>query len=68
MDYDICRSTTCDVNHGMDDIQRGPNKWPCPTKILVGVGMALEWATEKLDRKFLAAMERCVKEDTDRRK
>lgn len=39
----------------------GPRLW----KFLMGIDTVLDWITERLDRKFVSAMERCVHEPPD---
>ena len=37
----------------------------CLSRFVTGVDAALDWMTERLDRKFVSAMERCVHENPD---
>jgi len=61
MPYELC--TTYDENQGKE---RALNTWPRFSRLLTDVDMALDWITERLDRKFVSAMERCVNEDPNR--
>jgi hypothetical protein len=50
----------------MDEMGVNVGKWARLANFVAGMDMALEWLTEKLDRKFVTAMERCRREDPDR--
>lgn len=69
MAYELCTTISHDVNQRMaDEMGSDFGKWARLANFVAGVDMALEWLTEKLDRKFVTAMERCRKEDPDRKK
>lgn len=69
MAYELCTTISHDVNQQMDnEIGSDFGKWARLANFVAGVDMALEWLTEKLDRKFVTAMERCRKEDPDRKR
>jgi hypothetical protein len=52
----------------MDEMGTDFGKWARLASFVAGVDVALEWLTEKLDRKFVTAMERCRREDPDRKR
>ena len=66
MTHELC--TAYDVSQGRNGISTVVNPGPRLAKFVIGVDMALDWITERLDRKFVSAMERCVHEPPDRRK
>jgi len=68
MAYELCTTISHDVNQPMDEMGANSEKWARLGSFVAGVDMALEWLTEKLDRKFVTAMERCRREDPDRKR
>ena len=66
MAHELC--TAYDVSQGRHGISNVVNPGPRLAKFVIGVDMALDWITERLDRKFVSAMERCVHEPPDRKK
>ncbi|MGD8513027.1 MAG: hypothetical protein PVG85_03675 [Deltaproteobacteria bacterium] len=68
MAYELCTTISHDVDQHMDEMGTDFGKWACLANFVAGVDMALEWLTEKLDRKFVTAMERCRREDPDRKR
>lgn len=66
MSRELC--TAYDVSQGTNGISSILSPGPRFAKFVIGVDMALDWITERLDRKFVSAMERCVHEPPDRRK
>jgi hypothetical protein len=68
MAYELCTTISHDVNQGTDEIGTDFGKWAWLANFVAGVDMTLEWLTEKLDRKFVTAMERCRQEDPGRKR
>ena len=68
MAYELCTTISHDVNQRTDEIGTDFGKWARLANFVAGVDMTLEWLTEKLDRKFVTAMERCRQEDPDRKR
>jgi hypothetical protein len=68
MAYELCTAISHDVNQQMDEMGTDFGKWARLGNFVAGMDMALEWLTEKLDRKFVTAMERCRREDPDRKR
>ena len=68
MAYELCTTISHDVNQQMDEMGTDFGKWARLANFVAGVDMALEWLTEKLDRKFVMAMERCRQEDPGRKR
>lgn len=68
MAYELCTAISHDVDQPMDEMDTDFGKWARLANCVAGVDMALEWITEKLDRKFVTAMERCRREDPDRKR
>ena len=68
MAYELCTAISHDVNQQMDEMGTDFGKRARLANFVAGVDMALEWLTEKLDRKFVTAMERCRQEDPDRKR
>lgn len=68
MAYELCTTISHDVNQRTDEIGTNFGKWARLVNFVAGVDITLEWVTEKLDRKFVAAMERCREEDPDRKR
>jgi hypothetical protein len=66
MARDLCTTINCEVDQA-NDIEIACNR-PAPGSLLAGVDMALEWVTEKLDRKFVTAMERCHEKDLNQKR
>ena len=68
MAYELCSTISHDVNQRTNEIGTDFGKWARLANFVAGVDMTLEWLTEKLDRKFVTAMERCRQEDPDRKR
>ena len=68
MAYELCTTISHDVNQATDEIGADFGKWARLANFLAGVDLSLEWITEKLDRKFVTAMERCRQEDPGRKR
>ncbi len=66
MTHELC--TTFDVNQAGGEAQGGLNTWPRVGKLVSYVDTVLDWTTERLDRKFVSAMERCIEENPDRKR
>jgi len=66
MSGELC--TAYDVSQGRNGISSILSPGPRLAKFVMGVDMVLDWITERLDRKFVSAMERCVHEPPDRKK
>ncbi len=56
------------MNQGIKKIAAAFDKRPQLESFLANVDMALEWATERLDKKLVWAMEHCINEDPNRQK
>jgi hypothetical protein len=52
----------------MNEITTVSDKWSRLAILLTVVDSALEWVTERLDRKFVTAMERCHMENQDKKR
>lgn len=68
MAYELCTTISHDVNQRTDEIGTNFGQWARLVNFVAGVDITLEWLTEKLDRKFVTAMERCRQEDPDRKR
>jgi len=68
MAYELCTAISHDVDQQMDEMGTDFGKWARLASFVAVVDMALEWLTERLDRKFVTAMERCRREDPDRKR
>ena len=68
MAYELCTTISHDVNQRTHEIRSDFGKWTRLANFVAGVDMTLEWLTEKLDRKFVTAMERCRQEDPGRKR
>ena len=66
MPCELC--TTYNGNHGVNKLESAIGKWPRLANFVTGIDMALEWVTERLDREFVTAMERCMNEDPDKKR
>lgn len=66
MPYELC--VTYNGNQEPHRLEGAMEKWPRLRKFLTGIDTALDWVTERLDREFVSAMERCIKEDPDKRR
>jgi hypothetical protein len=68
MAYELCTTISHDVNQRVHEMGTDFGKWARLGSFIAGLDMTLAWLTEKLDRKFVTAMERCCKEDPDRKR
>ncbi len=66
MSCNVCTVVASDVTQGDED--RAFEEHHRIAGFLAGVDMALDWVTEKLDRKFVTAMQRCHNESPDRKR
>ena len=66
MSHELC--TTYDVSKGKSGIQKDVDAWPRLAKFVTSVDSALDWTTERLDRKFVSAMERSLDDNPDKKK
>jgi hypothetical protein len=65
MSHELC--TTYDVSQGKSGVQKDL-AWPRLAKFVTSVDSALDWTTERLDRKFVSAMERSLDDNPDKKK
>jgi hypothetical protein len=66
MPHELC--TTYAGNQAANKSESAMKKWPHVANFVTGIDMALDWVTERLDRKFVTAMERCINEDPDKKR
>ncbi len=66
MSYELC--TTYFAHHRRQTIKRYLDIWSAIVNFIVGIDLALDWITGRLDRKFVSAMERSFNEDPNKRK
>ena len=65
MSYELC--TTYDAHRKEEEVKRGLDIPAGISNLATTVDASLEWITEKLDRKFVSAMESSFREDPKRK-
>lgn len=60
--------TTYDSGHSENKIKNVQDLWRRLGRVAILTDTALDWVTERLDRKFLSAMERSTYETPDRKR
>ena len=63
MGRELC--TAYDTSQGRSGISSFLSLGPQLAKLVMAVDVGLDWITERLDRKFVSAMERCIHEPPD---